>query len=292
MTVRILGEADRQETLRLLERDHAMNLIMIYDVETFGLQNRGHLFQGDYLGAFRGPELCGVACLYNFGSLWIYPAEEPCTEELARAVARTERPPRFLISRSDWAAAVLEKLEERGVRPWRVEPQEYLMLTRRAFRPHAAGGGARPAAPEDLDALLALNRAFQVEYFGACTEAEEEMGRMARQRMREAGITVAERQGRIVSKAEGMVRTRRMACIGGVYTLPAHRRQGCATACTSLLCQRILETREAVCLNVALDNGPARRLYRGLGFGPLCPVWMVQFPAQEGGCRETAVRGA
>lgn len=54
MTVRALGEADREEALRLPNRGHALNLIMIHDIESFGIRNRGHLFPGDSFGAFRG----------------------------------------------------------------------------------------------------------------------------------------------------------------------------------------------------------------------------------------------
>ncbi len=277
MSVRILTEADRENTLRLLDRDHAINMIMIYDIETFGIRNRGHLFQGDYLGAFRGRELCGVACVYNFGSLWIYSPVRDLTDELAGRVAGMERTPRYLISRKDWAAVVLHKLEKRGVKPASLEEQEYMMLPRREFRARP-DRLARMAVPEDMDTLLELNRAFQLEYFGRCTEAEEEMGRMALERMQDAGITVAEREGRIVSKAEGLVRTGRMVCIGGVYTRPEVRGQGLSTACTSLLCERTLEKREAVCLNVAVGNLPARRVYLRLGFQRVCDIWMAQFP--------------
>ena len=80
-----------------------------------------------------------------------------------------------------------------------------------------------------------------------------------------------------MSKAELLVRTGRMAAVGGVYTRPEHRCQGFSRACMSLLCETVFRKGETVCLNVAESNRPARRLYRGLGFRELCDYLMVRF---------------
>lgn len=63
--IRLLGEEDREPALAFLDRDHELNLIMIYDVEHFGIEDRGHPFQGRYYGAFREGILDGIgkACL-------------------------------------------------------------------------------------------------------------------------------------------------------------------------------------------------------------------------------------
>ncbi len=91
------------------------------------------------------------------------------------------------------------------------------------------------------------------------------------------GITVAEVDGEPVAKVETMVRTSRMAQIGGVYTRPGHRGRGLAGACMSLLCGRLLRDYEACVLNVAAGNEPARRLYYGLGFEYVCDTRMAVF---------------
>lgn len=39
--IRLLGEADRDKALALLDRDHELNLIMIYDITHFGIEDRG-----------------------------------------------------------------------------------------------------------------------------------------------------------------------------------------------------------------------------------------------------------
>jgi len=67
--IRLLEEKDREMALGLLDWDHELNLIMIYDIAHFGLEDRGLPFQVRYYGAFREGELCGMAVLLNFGFL-------------------------------------------------------------------------------------------------------------------------------------------------------------------------------------------------------------------------------
>jgi GNAT superfamily N-acetyltransferase len=238
---------------------------MIFDIQHYGIDNRGQLFQGDYYGVYRDDELAGVACLYNFGSFFLHSPVEELRRQLTAHIAERGGKPRYVHLRSDWAQIVLDELEERGMRATRVEEQEYLVLSGEDFKPRNSEG-ARLAKPEDLPAILQLHRAFQLEYFGTYTEAEDEMGRMAEARILESGVTVTEHDGEVVSKSEVLVRTDRMALIGGVYTVPEHRGRGFSFASMSLLCERILEGLEGACLNVAKGNPPALSVYKGLGF--------------------------
>ncbi|MEW6554121.1 MAG: GNAT family N-acetyltransferase [Actinomycetota bacterium] len=274
--IRSLGEGDREVALRFLDRDHECNLIMIYDLDHFGLENRGHPFQGDYYGSF-GPEgLNGVAVLFNFGSLFIYAPDAEAAPRLVEHMASLERKPSYVIGRAEWAGPVIDRLEEQGLHPTGAEDQDYLVLTRGSFRPRS-GHETRFAEPSDLERLIELNRAFQIEYFGGLTDAEEELGRMAEVRMERAGIAVAVADGEIVSKAESMVRTERAALIGGVYTVPAYRGRGLSAACMSRLCGEILGSIGKACLNVSTRNTPARRVYRGLGFERSCDYRMAHY---------------
>jgi|GEM_PF-1293305 len=269
--IRILKENDREAALRFLDEEHQNNLIMIFDIQQYGIDNRGQLFQGDYYGFFQDDELAGVACLYNFGSMFQYCQTEESRRRLTAYIVELGGKPRYVHVRSDWAQAVLEELEGRGMSPTKLEEQEYLALSGEDFKPRNSHL-ARLAKPEDLPTILELHRAFQMEYFGTYTEAEDEMGRMAEARMMEAGITVAEHDGMVIAKSEVLVRTDRMALIGGVYTLPEYRGRGFSFATMSLLCERILGDLEGACLNVAKGNPPALNVYKGLGF-----KWMYDF---------------
>jgi predicted GNAT family acetyltransferase len=269
--IRILKESDREALLTFLDREHEGNLIMIYDIHNYGIDNLGQLFQGDYYGFFQDDELAGAACLYNFGSMFQYCPTEESRRRLTAYIADRGGKPRYVHIRSDWAQAVLDELEGRGMKPSKLEEQEYLSLSGEDFKPRDSHL-ARTAAPQDLPTILQLHRAFQMEYFGTYTDAEDEMGKMAEARMMEGGITVAEHGGEVVAKSEVLVRTDRMALIGGVYTQPEYRGRGYSFATMSLLCERILKSLEGACLNVAKGNPPALSVYKGLGF-----KWMYDF---------------
>jgi len=274
--IRLLKDEDREQALAFLDRDHECNLIMIYDIDHFGLHNQGHPFQGDYYGSVSAAGLSGIAALFNFGSLFIYAPDMGSAPQLVEYMVALERKPSYVIGRAEWAGPVIDGLREQGLRPAGAEEQEYMVLTQDSFRPRF-GAETRFAEPRDLERLIELNRAFQLEYFGGLTAAEEELGRMAEMRMERAGIAVAEAGGEIVSKAESMVRTSRAALIGGVYTVPEHRGKGLSFACMSLLCKEILGSIGKACLNVAKENAPAQRVYRGIGFERFCDYRMAHF---------------
>jgi uncharacterized protein len=279
--IRVLDDSDRDQTLAFLDRDHELNLIMIYDIQRFGLENHGEFFQGDYYGGFHDRDLRGVATLFNLGSMFLYTPDEELAPELVDFLSSLQRKPRYLIGRADWAGAVMEKLLEQGLRPHGTEVQEYLILTRESFRPRF-GPSARFAKPEDLQSIINLHRDFQLEYFGSLDEVEEELARQAGSRMADSGIAIAEQDGELVAKAEIMVRTDKAALIGGVYTSPMYRGRDLSFACTSLLCEGILRNLDKACLNVSTQNPPAQHVYRSLGFEKLCDYRMAHFAeAQE-----------
>ncbi len=271
-----LCDGDREEVLAFLDRDHELNVIMICDIQRFGLEDRGHLFQGRYYGARRGRELGGVGVLYNLGSLFVYAPDEELAPELLDHMAALEPAPRYVVARADWSNALLDRLAKRGLTPQGAESQAYMALESAAFRPRFRDA-ARYALPDDAGSLMRLHRAFQLEYFGAMDETEEALGEMVAERIADGGVTVAEREGEVVAKAEVMARTGRAALIGGVYTEPSCRGRGLAAACMSLLCEGILERGEIPCLNVALDNAPAAHVYRSIGFTKLCDYRMAHF---------------
>lgn len=274
--IRLLEENDRDDALAFLDRDHELNLVMIYDIIHFGLEDGGLPFQGRYYGAFAGEELGGIAAHFNLGSLFFYTPDPDQAPVLEDHIAALQKKPRFVIGRTEWARPLLRKLAERDHKPRWEEEQEYMVLTHKSFRPRFSTG-ARFAEPGDLERLMALNRDFQLEYFGELTEAEEELGKMADVRMQDSGIAVAVVDGEIVSKAEIMVRTSKAALIGGVFTVPEHRGKGLSFACMSLLCEGILANIGMACLNVANENTPARRVYRGIGFERVCDYSMAHF---------------
>lgn len=69
----------------------------------------------------------------------------------------------------------------------------------------------------------------------------------------------------VISKQAGI------AALGNVFTHPAWRGRGLARRATASLVEVVLKARiPTIVLNVSVDNDPAVRLYRHLGFLPVC----------------------
>jgi RimJ/RimL family protein N-acetyltransferase len=76
--------------------------------------------------------------------------------------------------------------------------------------------------------------------------------------------------GRPVSMAGIIRRTRSMAAIGGVYTPPPHRGRGYAGSVTAAVVERIYsEAKETACLDTDPRNAYSNRCYVGIGFKPV-----------------------
>jgi predicted GNAT family acetyltransferase len=64
---------------------------------------------------------------------------------------------------------------------------------------------------------------------------------------------------------------RRLAAIGNVFTRPDRRGRGLAKRTTGAVASELLRRgTKTIVLNVAMDNDPAVRAYRALGFMPFC----------------------
>jgi len=62
----------------------------------------------------------------------------------------------------------------------------------------------------------------------------------------------------------------KIACVGGVFTLPSYRGKGYATICTSKVVEELLHNHKDVILNVESKNFPAIKVYEKLGFREHC----------------------
>jgi GNAT superfamily N-acetyltransferase len=131
----------------------------------------------------------------------------------------------------------------------------------------------RLAAPGDLEALLPLQKAYELEEVltpvhrfdaAACRAA------LARS-LKEQLIFVAEESGVIVAKGGTNARGLGYDQIGGVYTLPERRGRGIATALVGRLVAAIAALNRGIVLFVKPGNAAAISLYRGLGFEDIGP---------------------
>ena len=78
--------------------------------------------------------------------------------------------------------------------------------------------------------------------------------------------------GELISAAGTLFisKTYELGCVGNVLTRPGYRGRGLATACTSAVTSKLLETCWEVVLDVEPGNEPAMKMYGKLGYRGVC----------------------
>ncbi len=126
----------------------------------------------------------------------------------------------------------------------------------------------RKAYPEDTDAVFPLQRSYELEevYLDPRQFDDRRCRSLLRRGLREEIVYVAEMSGVPVAKAGTNARGFTTDQIGGVFTRKDLRHRGLARLVMVTLIDHIQRDKQHVCLFVKKDNGPAIRLYLGLGF--------------------------
>jgi uncharacterized protein len=151
------------------------------------------------------------------------------------------------------------------------QSQPVLLLNRGGLRGNAQPTPLRHAIRADLEQLTEAAAAMHQEELGIDPIQVDPEGwriRMA-QLMQRNWSWVWTEGGTIVFKAELSAWTPRAAQIQGVYTHPAWRGRGVASAAMRQLCAELLEQTQACTLYVNQYNTAGRRLYERLGFEEL-----------------------
>jgi GNAT superfamily N-acetyltransferase len=195
--------------------------------------------------------LSGVALATTSGGLYV----EAEDENSARAsFTRVRRPgPTRLVCSERVASWLMPLLTERGPLGRTHEP-----IAMRCASLTIAGGG-RWAVARDEDRLRAYEAAYNAERH---TTLRFDWPKM----IEESQVAVLEDSGEIVCVALKSGETSKVACIGGIFTFPEHRRRGLGAQVTAFLVARRLEERREVHLIADDDNVAALSLYRSLGF--------------------------
>jgi predicted GNAT family acetyltransferase len=140
----------------------------------------------------------------------------------------------------------------------------------------AVPGAARPATEADLPGLEAWARAFSAEAEPHEDDAAAAGRMLVRGRWpfsREGGFMVWEDAGQLVAMAGFAGPTGTGIRVGPVYTPPARRGQGYATALVAYLSQWLLDSGYARCfLFTDLANPTSNRMYRRIGYRPVGDV--------------------
>ncbi len=91
----------------------------------------------------------------------------------------------------------------------------------------------------------------------------------------ESGMLVATAGVHVLSKRQGI------AALGNIYTHPAYRQKGYASACTTSVIIALQDLGiETIVLNVSQENNGAVELYKALGFSLHCPFYegLIEIP--------------
>ena len=133
---------------------------------------------------------------------------------------------------------------------------------------------------DDLVLLAEWWHGFGVE---AMQEDSRAAARASAEQIIASGQTLIwEDDGVPVSMATATRPTRHGVAVGGVFTPPAHRRRGFATACVATLSQRQLDAgREFCCLYTDLANATSNSIYQKIGYVPVADSSHYQFAREE-----------
>jgi uncharacterized protein len=274
---RLLGAADREDAARFLAADAQSNLFLLDLVLALGSPPTPGEAAAELWGAWRRRTLLGVAALRP---CIVLAAQLPpaVLEVLTAVLAGVEN---GLIKSSIESANLLwRRLEARGRHALvdRVERAYALRPGDARLLDPPSGARIRSASTNDLDALVEAARAsLREEQRPDPFDGDPEgFRRWVRGRLPRA--QVIEQGGSIVFVGYADVRRPEGWLLQGVYTWPAARRRGFASAGVSSLCRAAFEARtEHVQLSVVEGNEAGGSLYAKLGFRPFASLRTILF---------------
>jgi predicted GNAT family acetyltransferase len=147
--------------------------------------------------------------------------------------------------------------------------------------PRPAAGAMRFAEPSDVD----LVERWVGEFRAAIGESNLADSReIAEQRVRDRQLALWQVDGTPVAMAGAICPTPNGIRIVLVYTPAANRGRGYASNLVAALTRHQLESGRRLCfLNADLRNPTANKIYRALGYRPVCESIQIMFDRAGGG---------
>jgi predicted GNAT family acetyltransferase len=163
-----------------------------------------------------------------------------------------------------------------GTTPHVVMRSRIHVLTEVAADLPTAAGSLRTATQQDYELI-----ARWIDAFSDDARMPQAMTRDAmRRRLARGNIVLWEVDGEPVSMAATVGPTRNGIRVGYVYTPPAQRGRGYATACVATLSRRMLAAGRKLCvLYTDVDNPTSNAIYARIGYHPVCDVLDIAFDA-------------
>jgi uncharacterized protein len=256
-TISRLRARDRGPLQELLMKDPITNVYLLSEI-------RERKMAADWWGivdsgAVRSAMLCGSLVVP-------YLTDAADAIGLARVLSDEHPQVRMMVGPQDSVSALHEAFGKpaNDIK----QPQLVLLLNRRHLRGNAEPTPLRPAIRADIDQLTETAAAMHQEELGIDPLSVDSEGWRVRmtQLVERRWSWVWTEGGSMVFKVELSAWTPQAAQVQGVYTHPAWRKRGIATAAMRQLCTMLLEKTQACTLYVNHYNLAARRLYEQLGF--------------------------
>ncbi len=161
--------------------------------------------------------------------------------------------------------------------PYRLQVHERVYELRKVIPPPQPSGRMRLATRADLDLVARWSHEFMVESLPREAGSLEEALESAKTRIEDQDLYLWE-DGQPVSLAGRNRPTPHGICIGPVYTPPALRGKGYATALTAALSQVLLDSgKQFTALFTDLGNPTSNSIYQKIGYRPICDFDLYAF---------------
>lgn len=156
--------------------------------------------------------------------------------------------------------------------------RERIYELRQVIPPPPTPGTLRLATAGDITLAAEWARAFAAEALPDETLSPDEARELIEMRVIDQTLYLWDDGGRAVSMAGVSRPTRHGITIGLVYTPPAFRRRGYASACVAAISQRMLDAGCAFCaLYTDLSNPISNHIYQAIGYRPVCDITEIVF---------------
>jgi GNAT superfamily N-acetyltransferase len=280
--VRILGAGDEALLVSFLEEHLLSSIFLLSNAERGGLVDRGQPSQATYAVHLRNGVVTAVAA-HGWNGNMLVQGDEGLEAAAVAAVNTTGRAVKGIIGPLALAARTRAALGLDGAPDTKALEDRLFVLELEKLRVPALLGEPgiafrAPTEDEVRDPLAGWRAAYHEEVLGAVRTPElEAQGARDVDGFRRAGVSWVLTQGGVpVSYTAFNARTRGVVQVGGVYTPPAHRRNGyarAAVAASLLLARDQGETRST--LFTSVENEGAVRAYTTLGYeiaGDFCLI--------------------
>ncbi len=267
--VRRLGPVDREQAVAFLLEQATVNAFHLGWLHENDIVPRQPYHRYEFLGAFDGNRLVGVALLAAGTVCCLSAMSEETAWSIARRVGASAPPLRTVVGPRDATRAFWRGWASPGETPRLVHDQVLLSLRSRGLR-YFPEPLLECAGDDDLEQVVLASLDMHSEETGLPIDDEERelFTRSVATRLRSGRVYVTrdEMTGHIAFKASISSWSPTAAQIEGVYVPRRFRQRGLARRGLSEMCRQLLYETGEVTLYVNEGNEPARRLYERLGF--------------------------